>query len=78
MRSREGSAPTEVAGFARLRLKDGQWKVYDLLVDGGSFVSTYRSEFNRVIQSSFYATLVQRLREKTVVAPVMALPRSGG
>ena len=69
---------TETALEYRLRLKDGQWKVYDLLVDGVSFVSTYRSEFSRVIQSSSYAVLLQRMREKTLVTPVTSLPRSGG
>jgi phospholipid transport system substrate-binding protein len=46
----------------RLLRKDGRWKVYDVIVDGVSFVSTYRSQFDRVIKTSSYSTLVERLR----------------
>lgn len=57
----------------RLHRRDGRWRVYDVLIDGVSFVSTYRSEFNRVITASSYNTLVdalrnRRLQVKTVVA----------
>jgi phospholipid transport system substrate-binding protein len=47
----------------RLHRKDGRWKVYDVLVDGVSFVSTYRTEFNRVISASSYRGLVESLRK---------------
>jgi len=67
----------ETALDYRLRLKDGQWKIYDVLVDGVSFVSTYRSEFNRVIQSASYAGLLQRLREKVPFPPATTLRPSG-
>ena len=50
----------------RLHEIDGRWKVYDVLIDGVSFVSTYRSEFNRVIQSSSYEELLERLRKKRI------------
>jgi phospholipid transport system substrate-binding protein len=46
----------------RLHRKDGRWKVYDVIVDGVSFVSTYRSQFDRIIKASSYQTLVDRLR----------------
>ncbi|MBI2016154.1 MAG: ABC transporter substrate-binding protein [Candidatus Rokubacteria bacterium] len=50
----------------RLHLVAGRWKVYDVLIDGVSFVSTYRSQFNRVIQSSSWADLLERLRRKRI------------
>ena len=46
----------------RLHKKDGRWKVYDVIIDGVSFVSTYRSQFDRIIKASSYQTLVDRLR----------------
>jgi phospholipid transport system substrate-binding protein len=46
----------------RLMRRERRWKVYDVLIDGVSFVSTYRSQFDRIIKSSSYATLVDRLR----------------
>ena len=48
----------------RMVLRDGRWRVYDVLVDGVSFVSTYRAEFNRVIAGSSYRALVDALRAK--------------
>jgi len=48
----------------RMVLRDGRWRVYDVLVDGVSFVSTYRGEFNRVIAGSSYRALVDALRAK--------------
>jgi phospholipid transport system substrate-binding protein len=48
----------------RLALRDGRWRVYDVLVDGVSFVSTYRGEFNRFIAGSSYRGLVEALRAK--------------
>jgi phospholipid transport system substrate-binding protein len=47
----------------RLWKRDGHWQVYDLLIDGVSFVSTYRSQFDRIIQGSSYTTLIDRLRD---------------
>ena len=48
----------------RMHLRDGRWQVYDVLIDGVSFVSTYRGEFNRVIAGSSYRALVDALRNK--------------
>ncbi|MBI2219230.1 MAG: ABC transporter substrate-binding protein [Candidatus Rokubacteria bacterium] len=48
----------------RLSLTQGRWRVFDLSVDGVSFVGTYRSEFARVINTSSYESLVERMRKK--------------
>ena len=55
---------TDTALDYRLLLRAGRWKVYDVRIDGVSFVSTYRGEFNRVITSFSYAALVATLRSK--------------
>jgi phospholipid transport system substrate-binding protein len=49
----------------RLHLREGRWKVYDVLIDQVSFVSTYRSEFARILRSEPYAELVERLRKQS-------------
>jgi phospholipid transport system substrate-binding protein len=59
----------EIALDYRLHLRGGTWKVYDVLVDGASFVAVHRGEFDRVIQTAGYASLVERLRARGV-APV--------
>jgi phospholipid transport system substrate-binding protein len=47
----------------RLLKKDGRWKVYDVVIDGVSFVSTYRTQFDRIIKASSYSTLADRMRD---------------
>jgi phospholipid transport system substrate-binding protein len=54
----------EVALAFRLHLAGGRWAVYDVLVEGVSLVSSYRSQFNRVIQTGSYADLTRRLRAR--------------
>lgn len=56
----------EVALDYRLHRTDRGWKVYDVLIDGVSFVSTYRSEFNRIIQLHSWDELMDRLRKKQI------------
>ncbi len=47
----------------RLKLSNGEWKVYDVVIDNISLVSNYRSQFNRVIAASSYKDLVRRMKE---------------
>ncbi len=48
----------------RLLNEDGTWKVYDVVIEGVSLVSNYRSQFSRIINESSYAELVRRLKTK--------------
>ncbi len=48
----------------RLEQSDGGWKVYDVLVDGISLVQNYRAQFDRVINSSGYDSLVELIKTK--------------
>ena len=48
----------------RMILKPQGWMVYDVVIEGVSLVSNYRSQFNRVIRESSYNELVRRLRVK--------------
>ena len=43
---------------------DGRWSVYDVSIQGVSLVSNYRTQFNRVVTTESYESLVQRLRDK--------------
>ncbi|MFQ5657600.1 MAG: phospholipid-binding protein MlaC [Candidatus Methylomirabilales bacterium] len=40
------------------------WKVYDVVIDGISLVSNYRSQFNRIIQRGSFDELVKRMRAR--------------
>jgi len=55
----------------RMHLRDSRWQVYDVLIDGVSFVSTYRSQFDRVIQAESYGALVERLRKRNLDTAVV-------
>ena len=57
---------TETSVDYRLHLRDGRWRVYDILIDHVSFVATYRAEFNRIIQLTSYDALVQTLRKRAL------------
>jgi phospholipid transport system substrate-binding protein len=50
----------------RLLLKDGRWSAYDIIIDGVSLVSNYRSQFQKIIRESSYEELVKRLSERTL------------
>src|SRR2546428_239010 len=67
---------TETALDYRLHRAGGRWKVYDVMIDGVSFVPTYRSEFNRIIQSSSWDDLMNRLRKKRIEIRTVVDPRA--
>jgi phospholipid transport system substrate-binding protein len=48
----------------RLHKADGRWRIYDVLVEGISLVNNYRSQFNRIITSSSYEALVEKMRSR--------------
>ncbi len=51
----------------RVIRRNDQWKIYDVVIDGISLVSNYRSQFNRIIQRGSYAELVKKMRVKQEV-----------
>ena len=61
--SRKGEIPINY----RLLSKTGEWQVYDIVVDGISMVSNYRAQFNKIIRTSSYEDLVQKLQNKSEV-----------
>lgn len=48
----------------RLHNKSGDWKVFDVAVDGVSLVKTYKSSFTQVIADGGIDTLIGNLKEK--------------
>ena len=40
--------------------------MYDVVIEGVSLVGNYRTQFNKIIQTSSYQDLVKRLRAKDV------------
>ena len=48
-----------------LHVRDGRWRAYDVQIGGASVVSSYRSQFDRVIRTESYRALRERLQTKT-------------
>lgn len=48
----------------RLFKQNGKWMVYDVVIEGVSLVSNYRSQFNKIITSNGYDKLVKKLQSK--------------
>ena len=53
----------------RLRDVNGDWKVFDIVIENVSLVNNFRSQFNRVLAKSSYADLVQSMNQKKISAP---------
>lgn len=52
----------------RLINRDARWRIYDLVVEGVSLVSNYRSQFDKTIRTSSYGELLKRLRAQEVAS----------
>jgi phospholipid transport system substrate-binding protein len=46
----------------RMHKPSTHWQVYDLSIDGISLVANYRAQFNKIIRTASYETLVARLK----------------
>jgi phospholipid transport system substrate-binding protein len=55
---------TEVPVDYRMVKRADHWLVYDVSIEGVSLVSSYRTQFNKIIQTSSYNELVTKLRTK--------------
>jgi phospholipid transport system substrate-binding protein len=54
----------EIPIFYRLILKDGAWKVYDVVVENVSLVLNYRTQFNDILAKNTPEQLLEILRKK--------------
>jgi phospholipid transport system substrate-binding protein len=48
----------------KLIKNNGEWMVYDFVVEGVSMIRNYRSQFTKIIRKDSYEVLVQRLSKK--------------
>ncbi len=54
----------EVPIYYRMILKNGKWKVYDVVVENVSLVQNYRTQFNEILASGTPEQLLETLRKK--------------
>ena len=48
----------------RMHRKGDRWLVYDVIIEGVSLVANYRTQFNKIIQTSSYQELVRKMKTK--------------
>jgi phospholipid transport system substrate-binding protein len=58
------TASKEVPITYRVILKDGKWRVYDVVVENVSLVQNYRTQFNDILSSKTPEQLLETLRKK--------------
>jgi len=55
---------TEVPVDYRMHKRADRWLVYDFSVEGVSLINNYRTQFNKIIQTSSYTELVKKMKTK--------------
>ena len=48
----------------RMHRKGERWLVYDVIIEGVSLIANYRTQFNKIIQTSSYQELVRKMKTK--------------
>ncbi len=65
---------TEIPVDYRMQQRGDRWLVYDVSVEGISLINNYRTQFDKIIQTSSYAELVRKMKAAEISSP--APPRS--
>jgi phospholipid transport system substrate-binding protein len=66
---------TEIPLDYRVHVRDGRWRIYDVMVQGVSFISSYRTQFDRVIRAESYGALRERLQQNATAEAAAARDR---
>jgi phospholipid transport system substrate-binding protein len=65
VRTKVLTGKTDIPLDYRLLSKSGDWRVYDVVVDGVSLVNNYRGQFTKILRSSGFPELIEQLRKKS-------------
>ena len=68
-----GEVPIEY----RMLKKGERWRVYDVVIEGVSLVANYRTQFNKIIQTSSFQDLVKKMKTRQEELGAAASPRLG-
>jgi phospholipid transport system substrate-binding protein len=55
---------SEIPVDYRLFRQGTQWRVYDVIIEGVSLISNYRTQFNKIIQTSSFNDLLAKMKAK--------------
>lgn len=64
-----GGAADGIEMNYRVRGKEGEWRVIDVVIEGISLVSNFRSQFKEIVNKNGPEGLLAQLRDKTFVPP---------
>jgi len=67
----------EVPVEYRMLKKGERWLVYDVVIEGVSLVANYRTQFNKIIQTSSFQDLVKKMKTRQEELGSSASPRLG-
>jgi phospholipid transport system substrate-binding protein len=69
-----GSRSEDVLVDYRLRKRDGEWKIIDVVVEGVSLVSNFRSQFEDIVAQGGPEKLLAQLKEKNLTGEPLSGP----
>jgi phospholipid transport system substrate-binding protein len=72
---RSNGKPPLPIGFA-MRLKDDQWKVYDIIIENLSLITSFRSQVNSEIKRTSLDALIQKLERGKTLDPTQSQPQA--
>jgi len=58
------SSSADIPVDYRLYRKDDQWLVYDVIIEGVSLISNYRSSYQEIVKKEGFAGLLARMQDK--------------
>jgi phospholipid transport system substrate-binding protein len=61
-----GNQSGQISLIYHLHLKDGNWKAYDVVIEGVGLVENYRSQFDSILSRGSFEDLLKQLREKNL------------
>jgi len=50
--------------YYRMMIKNGKWKVYDVIIEKISLVKNYRTQFRSILRKESPGDLIERLKKK--------------
>lgn len=56
---------TDYSVSYKLLREDGDWRIYDVVVENVSLINNYRAQFGRIIKNSSTKALVEKIRQKS-------------
>lgn len=69
VRTKVLSGKTQIPLDYRMLMKGGDWRVYDVIIDGVSLVNNYNGQFKKILKDSSYADLLETIRKKAEEKP---------